>query len=897
MASVDTPNLLNNSSRSSVSRTTPRVLSLSYCSAVFLSIFKALIYHRSCYLSLKLLRYKCGGYSEHPLKRNYTSEWLSNIDIFIYFSHHRVSIPPQQWITAAETHHTRILGTLILENDSFHELQLLLEGPNNPPPAVPSSVAPTTCNYYYYHYYTNLGTPPISTYFADRLIDLAIHHQFHGWLINIEIDLLKALRNNLPRVRQCVSSLKIWLDYLRLQGQKRVGKDWEIIWYDSVSYYDGRLNWASMLREQDNLAFMSATSSIFLDYHWSRSHLSFSQEFVQKFVSEYSSRNSFPPPPTETLERLTTSFQPAMDRKVATRQLWRSVLFGVDVFGRGCPYGGGFSSWKAAQDILAAGFSVALFAPGWTWEAEVFLHEDRAQLQESSAEWWTRWWRDERYFWTGLLEDPSPTTTTTDTHNLVSLEPPTAYPDSCRIASDTKRPKPRKGAGFSELPQHKPMLELFPVRHKKVCWWFYTNWSLGSGRGIWVDGQHHFDPVYGIGEWTDMAMSFPKPDLTIRGGKVWEVSGESAAAVHAGVARCELVEHVGWFGSGAVQVREPLLAPAPAAAAAAAATGSVRCLWMNTTSVSCAHGEVLQCRLVWKPMAPGTGSVAPLGLVVQARDLSDPASTHQPTISVHCPADGVPVVVVHPPSESQAAVEPLVIRAKTRHLEHGWIESVCHINTKPFSSPSAIIDRLGIAVHEGTLFAHYLGEISLVTKEPPASSQPHPADQAEKDDLRVQVSWHPESAPDEAASMDTANIPTDGPSDRRLINTLGTLRWRVPLHADDDDDDDDDDGVSQRDMVAWLVYMTPRAKPSSDIGTGDCSGQPPMKRLVAVVRGVQELSLTGILVPVSHHLDHLGDTQGEAIHHHQPLSHHWSVVVHAIAACGKCVAHGSCALT
>jgi hypothetical protein len=118
-----------------------------------------------------------------------------------------------------------------LENDSFHELQLLLEGPNNPPPAVPSSVAPTTCNYYYYHYYTNLGTPPISTYFADRLIDLAIHHQFHGWLINIEIDLLKALRNNLPRVRQCVSSLKIWLDYLRLQGQKRVGKDWEIIWY------------------------------------------------------------------------------------------------------------------------------------------------------------------------------------------------------------------------------------------------------------------------------------------------------------------------------------------------------------------------------------------------------------------------------------------------------------------------------------------------------------------------------------------------------------------------------------------------------------------------------------------------------------------------------------------
>jgi hypothetical protein len=71
-----------------------------------------------------------------------------------------------------------------------------------------------------------------------------------------------------------------------------------------------------MLRAPDNLAFVSATSSIFLDYHWSGSHLSFSQEFVQKFVSEYSSQNSYPPPPPETLERLTMAFQPEMDRKV-----------------------------------------------------------------------------------------------------------------------------------------------------------------------------------------------------------------------------------------------------------------------------------------------------------------------------------------------------------------------------------------------------------------------------------------------------------------------------------------------------------------------------------------------------------------------------------------------------
>jgi hypothetical protein len=172
------------------------------------------------------------------------------------FSHHRVSIPPKQWITAAKTQlsissqflflikkkkeeeatkdicllpsrlviiffsHTRILGTLIFENDSFEDLRLLLSGPQldgssqtNPPTK----------------YYTSLKNTPISTYFADRLIDLAIHHQFHGWLINIEIDVLKSLRNH-ALAGLFVNAIKIWVEYLRKQGQIRVGSDWEVSW-------------------------------------------------------------------------------------------------------------------------------------------------------------------------------------------------------------------------------------------------------------------------------------------------------------------------------------------------------------------------------------------------------------------------------------------------------------------------------------------------------------------------------------------------------------------------------------------------------------------------------------------------------------------------------------------
>jgi mannosyl-glycoprotein endo-beta-N-acetylglucosaminidase len=39
----------------------------------------------------------------------------SAIDIFIYFSHSRVTIPPPMWIDAAHTNNTLILGTYITE--------------------------------------------------------------------------------------------------------------------------------------------------------------------------------------------------------------------------------------------------------------------------------------------------------------------------------------------------------------------------------------------------------------------------------------------------------------------------------------------------------------------------------------------------------------------------------------------------------------------------------------------------------------------------------------------------------------------------------------------------------------------------------------------------------------
>lgn len=776
-----------------------------------------------------------GGYSEDPFNRAYSFEWLCAVDIFIYFSHHRVTIPPTQWIIAAKTHHTRILGTLIFEHDSFKDLQLLINGPQ-----LDTQTNPKT------NYYTSLKAPPISTYFADRLIDLAIHHQFHGWLINIEIDLFKAL-GDLSLAREYAASIKIWLDYLRLQGQIRLGSDWEITWYDSVSYFDGRLNWASMLRPSDNLPYFSASSSIFLDYHWSPFHLSFSQTFVNRFIAEQRPLDASPP---ETLEKLNLSFQPSMDLKVATNQLKRSTLFGVDVFGRGCPYGGGFSSWRAAQEILKAEFSVALFAPGWTWESDIF-HQDRINLEESDSQWWNLWWRDERYFWVGLLDDPA-----SGTQDLLSCESPNAYLDSYRIASEAQLPQPRKGAGHSELPQHKPFLELFPVQHKKISPSFYTNWSLGSGHGIWVDGEYHFDAKNGIGEWSDMAMSFPKHDLSIRGGSVWGV--HDGVMVQVGAARCELVGHAGWFGSGSVEVKEYAVAQPP--------DGTVKCLWMNTTSVSCANE--LECRLVWKPIDPGTTGL--LGLVFQISHHPTSPTNHEKSFTVICPQGATEPAVVTSSLLSPSANGLEAYNVKTSKLDEGWIETTCQLKTQPLSSSCTIIDRVGITAPSGTKLSHYLGQISLV----PSSSSTTPSTTMKP----LEVIWQPSDLTQESIEMGSQDDEPAG-----FIRKPGKLQWW------DGADGDSNNGTEE--MLAWLMYMTKD-------GSGEYSDLMAHKdtkySLMGVLKGVHDLGLTGF-IPPTFPAPPPPPAQPVHVDNARPAEL-WTVVIIGIGTHGRHVSHGCCPL-
>ncbi|KAI0745211.1 glycosyl hydrolase family 85-domain-containing protein [Earliella scabrosa] len=53
-----------------------------------------------------------GSYVESPTAPSYTFNFWNYCESFIYFSHHRVTIPPSGWITAAHRHGVKMLGNL-----------------------------------------------------------------------------------------------------------------------------------------------------------------------------------------------------------------------------------------------------------------------------------------------------------------------------------------------------------------------------------------------------------------------------------------------------------------------------------------------------------------------------------------------------------------------------------------------------------------------------------------------------------------------------------------------------------------------------------------------------------------------------------------------------------------
>ncbi|AWP18362.1 putative cytosolic endo-beta-N-acetylglucosaminidase [Scophthalmus maximus] len=184
-----------------------------------------------------------GGYLDDRFVQGTSSEapyafyhW-QYIDIFNYFTHKMVTVPPAVWTSAAHKHGVVVLGTFITEwTDGYTACEAFLKEEES---------------------YRAV---------ADKLVQISHYYGFDGWLINIENPLSEVAVKNTP----------LFLRYLTDQMHERVSGSL-VLWYDSV-IETGRLNWQNELN-QSNKMFFDACDGFFTNYNWTEQHLEGMKEY------------------------------------------------------------------------------------------------------------------------------------------------------------------------------------------------------------------------------------------------------------------------------------------------------------------------------------------------------------------------------------------------------------------------------------------------------------------------------------------------------------------------------------------------------------------------------------------------------------------------------------------
>ncbi|KAE8669379.1 Cytosolic endo-beta-N-acetylglucosaminidase 2 [Hibiscus syriacus] len=148
------------------------------------------------------------------------------IDVFVYFSHYLVTLPPPCWTNTAHRHGVKVLGTFITEGDQ----------------------GTTICN-------KLLSTKESAHKYADLLAELAVALGFDGWLLNMEVNLDIG---QIPNLKEFISHLTQTM-HSSVPGSL-------VIWYDSVTV-DGTISYQNQLNEQ-NKPFFDISDGIFANYWW-----------------------------------------------------------------------------------------------------------------------------------------------------------------------------------------------------------------------------------------------------------------------------------------------------------------------------------------------------------------------------------------------------------------------------------------------------------------------------------------------------------------------------------------------------------------------------------------------------------------------------------------------------
>ncbi|KAJ7250390.1 glycoside hydrolase family 85 protein [Mycena rebaudengoi] len=322
-----------------------------------------------------------GGYTESPFSLAYTFNFWSSAETFVYFSHHRVTVPPPGWITAAHRQGVKMLGTLIFEGGGEDDCLRLLVG------RLPKSKTGPA------RQPTQLSSLPLSPHYARLLAELAHQRGFDGYLLNFECP----LRGGYEQTR----ALAAWITLLVEELKARVGPYAEAVWYDSV-VVTGQLAWQDRLNAF-NLPFFLSSTSIFTNYTWGPSYAAKTAQYFR------------------SLDKTLAHVAP---------QTLTDIYMGVDVFGRGSHGGGGFGAYKALTHIAPAGLSTALFGQGWTWE----------NTQDAPGFTWESWFADDRRLWAGVRAGEHVAVPAMPPNR--AGEPPTAYGPFTPVAAFFARRAP-----------------------------------------------------------------------------------------------------------------------------------------------------------------------------------------------------------------------------------------------------------------------------------------------------------------------------------------------------------------------------------------------------------------------------------------------------------------------
>ncbi|KAE9556258.1 hypothetical protein FO519_000597 [Halicephalobus sp. NKZ332] len=143
-------------------------------------------------------------------------------DMFVYFSHHFLGIPPDRWIHSTHTHGKLVLGTVLIENKAVENLNHIL----------------------------------LDETFPEFLAELMEFMNFDGYLINIEMSLST----------EQIELLRRFLQNLRSTCKARYKFDVPIIWYDAVTTV-GNLEWQNELNET-NAEFFLDCGFFLTNYGW-----------------------------------------------------------------------------------------------------------------------------------------------------------------------------------------------------------------------------------------------------------------------------------------------------------------------------------------------------------------------------------------------------------------------------------------------------------------------------------------------------------------------------------------------------------------------------------------------------------------------------------------------------